>query len=228
MGDNDRVMVFVDGGNLYRSLKRQGTTRVDIVGMIDRLCGEGRRLIRAYYYTPVPMATGRELEERAWQQIEAHMRFLAVLERSPHVTVRKGRAVMKEDGGWMGGEGIGAMIATDMLSLAYQNKYDVAVLVSTEDDYACIVEEVLSFGKSVENASFSTVRSSRLSSICDKFIDLEEIVDGCWLDDGRHAKIMGRGSGDERFAWEDDNAEDLGSVLRKGEEGLKRWSLKRR
>lgn len=47
---DQRVMVFIDGSNLYHSLRsRFGRTALQLDAFVERLVA-GRRLVRAYYY----------------------------------------------------------------------------------------------------------------------------------------------------------------------------------
>jgi len=69
------------------------------------------------------------------------------------------------------------MISTDMLSLAYQNAYDTALLVSGDSDFIYTVEEIQRIGKRVENASFKRTSSYNLRKACDRFILLDDFLD---------------------------------------------------
>ncbi|GBC88741.1 hypothetical protein HRbin13_00869 [bacterium HR13] len=69
------------------------------------------------------------------------------------------------------------MLATDMLSMAYMNTYDTAVLISGDSDFSYTVEEVQRIGKRVENASFKRTSSYQLRKACDRFILLDDYLD---------------------------------------------------
>ncbi len=69
------------------------------------------------------------------------------------------------------------MLATDMLSMAYMNNYDTAVLVSGDSDFSYTVEEVQRIGKRVENVSFKKTSSYHLRKVCDRFILLDNYMD---------------------------------------------------
>lgn len=58
-------------------------------------------------------------------------------------------------------KGIDILLATDMVSLAFRNAYDTAILVSGDSDYVPVVKEIQELGKRVENASFK--RTSPMS-----------------------------------------------------------------
>jgi uncharacterized LabA/DUF88 family protein len=69
------------------------------------------------------------------------------------------------------------MLATDMLSLAYKNAYDTAILVTGDSDFSYTVEEIQSLGKRVENASFKSTSSYLLRKVCDRFTLLDDYLD---------------------------------------------------
>jgi uncharacterized LabA/DUF88 family protein len=62
-----------------------------------------------------------------------------------------------------------------MVSLAFRNAYDTAVLVSGDSDYVPVVKEIQELGKRVENASFKRTSSFELRKVCDEFILLDNI-----------------------------------------------------
>jgi len=75
-------------------------------------------------------------------------------------------------------------LVTDMLSMAFKNAYDVAILVSGDNDYVGAVEEIKRLGKRVEIASFehnikdnTKFISPDLKMIADKFISLDQLKD---------------------------------------------------
>ncbi len=68
-------------------------------------------------------------------------------------------------------------LGIDMVSLAYENQYDTAILVSGDGDFSPAVKRVQKLGKKVENAHFSVSRSSLLKQVCNKSILLDNIVE---------------------------------------------------
>jgi uncharacterized LabA/DUF88 family protein len=70
-------------------------------------------------------------------------------------------------------------LATDLVSFAYENKYDTAILVSGDGDFVPAIKKVQKLGKKVENAYFSANRSNFLKSVCDASILLDMIIRSC-------------------------------------------------
>lgn len=67
-------------------------------------------------------------------------------------------------------------LATHMLSKAFQNAYDIAVLVSGDTDYIKVVETLHNIGKTVVIAHFGHQDASRYNGICDDHIILDDTL----------------------------------------------------
>lgn len=162
----ERVAIFIDGSNLYKGLVASlgADYRLNFVQFIQALAG-GRRLLRAYYYNaPLPPDDPAS---------KAHQGFLNYLKRVPYVAVRLGR--LERRGESFVEKGVDIQIAVDMLKLAYNDAYDVAVLVSGDGDFADAIKVIQDLGKQVENATFTSLSSQRLSQQADRFIPLEAL-----------------------------------------------------
>ena len=75
-------------------------------------------------------------------------------------------------------------IAVDMLSLA--DKYDTAVLVSGDEDFAYAINAVAYKGVRVELAGFRSNTSPRLIDVADQFIELDAHIEEITKTDTRH------------------------------------------
>jgi uncharacterized LabA/DUF88 family protein len=64
-------------------------------------------------------------------------------------------------------KGIDIMLATDLLYFAWNNFYDVAVLVSGDSDFAYAAQAVKNMGKHVEVAYFESGTSRDLLNVAD-------------------------------------------------------------
>ncbi|HLD39036.1 MAG TPA: NYN domain-containing protein [archaeon] len=64
-----------------------------------------------------------------------------------------------------------------MLSLAYEDSYDTAILVSGDGDFAPAIQKVQKLGKKVENAYMSASRSGYLKNICNDSLLLDTIIE---------------------------------------------------
>lgn len=154
---NERVMVFIDGANLYTCMKdylgMPRNVKVDILG--NRLASN-RQLVRTYYYnSPAPPTADQASSQRFW----------AKLSWMNNVRPRQGRIVPKTVDtecpdchkkftiNTYGQKGVDTRIVVDVISLAQSDSYDVGVVVSGDSDLAEAIEWVREHTqKRIENA----------------------------------------------------------------------------
>jgi uncharacterized LabA/DUF88 family protein len=155
----DRVVIFIDGSNLYHAL-RSNFRRHDLnfADFARRLCGS-RRLFRIYYYNVLQDPVQRPEGYREQQE------FLDILRKTSYLEVRLGGT--KVAAGVQIEKGIDIMLATDLLYFAWNDSYDVALLVSGDADFAYALQAVKNMGKHVEVAYFEGGVSKDLLNIAD-------------------------------------------------------------
>ncbi len=173
----DRVMIYIDGSNAYHSLKSIfGYTNLDFEAFCKKLAGR-RQLVRVYYYN-APVDHTKEPERYKDQQT-----FFNRMRRIPYLEVRLGRLVYRN---WPAErsyeKGIDVKMATDMIVQAFNNLYDVAVLVSGDNDFADALQAVKDTGRHVEVALFGDTWSSQhLRDVADKAVRINKgFLKGCW------------------------------------------------
>lgn len=139
----DRIGVFVDGPNLY------GGTR--------DLMGDGRLNIPRFSEY---LRSGRQLEEFVYwqgqlkQEVDAkkyanQQRFFAEIENGIE-NARIGRATLHWRSGRWVEKGVDVGVALDAICGAYENRWDVAVIVSGDGDLAGIGRILHGMGKRLE------------------------------------------------------------------------------
>ncbi len=155
----NRVAIFIDGSNLYHALKSNFRRHnLNFVEFTNKLCGS-RYLFRTYYYNVLQDATQRPDGYREQQE------FLDILRKTPYLEVRLGSTKITQ--GVPVEKGIDIMLATDLLYFAWNNFYDVAVLVSGDSDFAYALQAVKNMGKHVEVAYFESGISKDLLNVAD-------------------------------------------------------------
>jgi len=155
----DRLAIFIDGSNLYHALRSNlGRYDLNFAEFANKLCGE-RRLFRIYYYN-VLQDPGQRAEGHREQQ-----EFLNALRETPYLEVRLGGTKLAQ--GIPVEKGIDVMLATDLLQFAWNDLYDVAVLVSGDSDFAYALQAVKNMGKHVEVAYFESSVSRDLLDVAD-------------------------------------------------------------
>ncbi len=173
----DRVMIFIDGSNLYHSLK-SFFKRTDIdMGKFCQKLLEKRRLVRIYYYN-ARVGLKEEPERYRDQQ-----KFFAGIEAIPYCELRLGRLVYSN---WPTAppyeKGVDILLATDMITHGFKNNYDTAILVAGDNDFVGAIQAVKDNGKNLEVALFGKERTSlQLRKTADMVITINaRFLRGCW------------------------------------------------
>lgn len=166
-------MIFIDGGHLRAVLEPTGLglTDVDFNGLAEKLTqasAQGRiwgELIRVFYYDAnvAPEDDPQEYGKRD-AQFEA-------IRNCDHFQLRLGRLI-KTPGGYRQ-KGVDALLATDMITKAYDGQYEIAVLVAGDDDFLDVVNVVKDKGRRVYGAFEQKSASKPLVEAFDKRISLE-------------------------------------------------------
>jgi len=161
-----KTMLLVDGSNLwwgirYYNQQHSPPVKLNYEKLLNVLLAN-RYLVRAYFYHshPVPIPS-------------AQQKFLDYVHNSGFemigkpLKLRQGRFVEK---------GVDVALATDLLGFAWENAFDVAVVVSGDSDMDGAVQKVRMKGRRVEIASFQQTLSPDLHK-ADRLIILDDIID---------------------------------------------------
>ena len=179
----NKVVLFIDGSNFYYGLKSlynetKELSTFNFLKLGEKLADK-RNLIRAYYYN-APLDYNDDPKKYAQQQ-----KFFERVKATDKVKLILSRLQKRKMKGTnqvhyvVKGDDI--HIAADMIKGAYENQYDIAILVSGDGDFVPAVNIVQEKGKLVENAYFKQSLSWHLKQTCDKSIKLtKEILDTCF------------------------------------------------
>jgi uncharacterized LabA/DUF88 family protein len=158
---NERVMVFIDLSNIesvIHGLKWKGIigAKMDYEDLVAHLVGE-RILVAAYVFD-------------SCAEDDPKRKFLSRLQRIGfRADIRntyKSQTEQKE---------VDVALATRLLSCAFRDQYDTAVVISGDRDFIPAIEEVQLLGKKVEVASFRGSSSYGMETISDVFTCLSEL-----------------------------------------------------
>ncbi|MCS6884684.1 MAG: NYN domain-containing protein [Acidobacteriota bacterium] len=152
-----RIAIFIDGNNLFHAARAAGV-EIDYAKLLEVLRGDDP-LLRAFFYTGVDQNAERQQGFLLWMRRNGYRVVEKELKTFPDGTKKANLDVE---------------IAVDMLSLA--DKYDTAILVSGDEDFAYAVNAVAYKGVRVEVAGFRSNTSPRLIDVADRFIELDSIV----------------------------------------------------
>ncbi|AHY47730.1 hypothetical protein RradSPS_2447 [Rubrobacter radiotolerans] len=172
----ERVAVFVDGANLYHSIKSYYNAVLDYDRLLSAAVA-GRSLLRATFYIveKVERAESEEGQSGSARSFVYNLNNFGYKVRSKPLTVFEsfspsGERIVSHKGDWDVG------IVVDMFRLA--RHADTFVLVSGDGDYIEAIDVLQSeHGLRVEVISALQCTSQALLDICDSHTDLSEIPD---------------------------------------------------
>jgi uncharacterized LabA/DUF88 family protein len=172
--ERERVAVFVDGANLYHSIKNYYKGVLDYDRLLAAAVGE-RKLLRATFYIVEKQETEESQGTASARSFVYNLNKFGYKVRSKPLVVHEtlspeGERTVSHKGDW----DIGVVV--DMMRLA--DHADTYVLVSGDGDYVEAVEYLQSEkGIRVEVISAAQCTSQALLDVCDLHTDLADIPD---------------------------------------------------
>lgn len=168
----ERVVIFIDGSNFYHSSKKLNVVdKINFQKLINELI-ENRELVKVFYYnSPLDISVNPKIY---WKQ----QKFFNVLRRIPKVEVIlcKQRKVVRSGKIDYEVKGDDTHLVSDLVGEAYENLYDIAIIVSGDEDFISPIERVRKLGKKIENAWFSSSSSFNLRTACNRSIHLNKVL----------------------------------------------------
>jgi uncharacterized LabA/DUF88 family protein len=170
----ERVAVFVDGANLYHSIKNYYKGVLDYGRLLSAAVGD-RKLLRATFYIVEKQEADETQGTPSARSFVYNLNKFGYKVRSKPLIVREtltaeGERMVSHKGDWDIG------IVVDMMRLS--DHADTYVLVSGDGDYIEAVEYLQSEkGIRVEIISAAQCTSQALLDVCDQHTDLAEIPD---------------------------------------------------
>ncbi|MFX1470407.1 MAG: NYN domain-containing protein [Promethearchaeota archaeon] len=135
----ERISIFIDNSNIFKGFQKYNF-KADY-GKMKNLLTRGRKLHAIFLYEGVvyPMSQ----EKKNWYK-ELANRSGYIIKASFDKIATSGAIEKKVD----------INIAIDIVSLAYENAFDTAILVSGDGDFVPVVKKLKKLGKSVEIWAF--------------------------------------------------------------------------
>lgn len=171
-----RVAVFVDGGGFFyvrNAAQKAFQKQIDFEKFYKKLC-HNRQLIRAYFCNALP---SQKKEPDAYRE---SIGYMTRLEYMPYVEVSRSWLMYPPEGGKPVQKGVDMRVALHMVKLAYNNAYDIAILVTGDSDLVEAVKTVKELGKQVEYVCYPNVmRATELVKASDMTLE----INAEWLKD---------------------------------------------
>jgi len=169
--NNQRVAIFIDGSNLYHNLKKFNikTKFEEIIKRVETK----REVVDIFYYTAL---LDKSINEEKYNE---HKRFLDKIKKISnfHIVLCNLRRIVLSDGSVeFAIKGDDVYLATDLIKGAYEDLYDIAIILSGDADFIPAINLVRKNGKKVINAFFPKSSSYLLRNCCDGSINLKKAL----------------------------------------------------
>ncbi len=135
----ERIIIFIDNSNIFKGF-RKFNIKADYE-KLKNIITRGRKLQGIFLYEGVvyPMS----LEKKKWYEDLSNLSGYVIKASFDKITFSD--AVEKK---------VDIKIAIDIISLAYENAYDTAILVSGDGDFVPVVKKVKELDKNLELWAF--------------------------------------------------------------------------
>ena len=161
-----RISVYIDGANFLYGIRsiseKYSDFKFDFKKYIKKLAGSNT-LIDVYHYNA---SLKQNLNSGLFKQQQKFFERLKKIEKFKVILCRRQRRTSKDGSETYTIKGDDIHLAIDMLKDAYENKFDTAILISGDGDFAPLVRYVRNKGKRVENCHFSNNISLDLLKEC--------------------------------------------------------------
>ncbi len=155
IGEN-RVAIFIDGGNFYRKIRDDNLIpkgiRFDYVKFAEFLA-RGRTISLKTYYIGIVKNHDNSLKSQ--KLVESQQKLLSALENNGY-KIKRGKIVYDNK---IREKGVDVQIGIDLVIGAVENHYDTAIIVSSDTDLIPAIRYIKSKGKKVEYVGFSNAPS---------------------------------------------------------------------
>ncbi len=170
-----KVKVYIDGGNTYKALFKDWVNPKDnsitprsvprgkkfnLKGFAEFLASD-RTLVEKSYY--VGIVKNYNHTEKSAKMVKEQQKFLAGIENDGFI-IERGKIVYDHK---IREKGVDVKIAIDIVIDGIENKYDTAIIVSSDTDLIPAIKYIQSKGKNVEYVGFSNHTSVGLIKDCD-------------------------------------------------------------
>jgi|SRR3989339_173011 len=170
----ERIAIFIDGNNFYHSIREilKPNERIDYYKLINLLAEERDLILALYYVAPLD-------KEVDYNKYLKHQEFLSKLDQIPKfkVILCSFKKIKQINGNFtyiIKGDDI--KLAHDLLLGSFDNRFDVATIVSGDEDFLPLITTIRKrFGKKVGNAYFRRSSSYKLRMACDFYINLNKL-----------------------------------------------------
>lgn len=174
-----KIAIYIDGSNLYFSIKKTFHCKIDIEKFCKKLIGEGNLIKINYYIAPVEQFNNPKMY--AEQQ-----KFFEKLKKISKLNIIFGRLEKRKRDGeiYYVEKASDVNLALDLALDAEKGTYDKAYLVSNDGDFSGAVSAAIDFGKKIVYVAIGNKKSIsyHLRKVVSNTLDItEEFIRDCRL-----------------------------------------------
>jgi len=160
-----RVAIYIDGQNTYFALKAMSMEQISKYNYnrLIQYLNDGNQISYVGYY--VGQVTREKSSKKSELLYEGQQRFLSLLKKNIpnlHLILGKVMGVDKDGQKVFYEKGVDVRIAIDMVQHAFQNKFDEAMLLSSDSDLLPAVKVLQEYKKTVSYIGFRKQKSLAL------------------------------------------------------------------
>ena len=168
---SERVAIFIDGSNFYHNLKRYNIKKTfeEVIKKLETK----RKVINIFYYTAL---LDKNFDENRYKK---HKNFLDKLKKISNFNVvlcNLRKTILKDGSVNFAIKGDDVYLATDLIKGAYEDLYDIAIIVSGDEDFIPAIKLAQKNKKKIINAFFPKSSSYLLRNCCDGSINLKKAL----------------------------------------------------
>lgn len=165
-----RVAVFIDNSNVFhylhalKKIDRNWICLYNPLTLAEKLAGNRNLVYVGFYcvHPPAYLLSGTAADLKRYTTTQ---KYYGAIEKLQTVSVKFGD--LKGTKGQLQEKNLDTQLATDMVTMAALDKYDVAILVSNDGDYKSAIENTKLFNKKIENLFFKGSLSMAIDGKCD-------------------------------------------------------------
>jgi len=157
-----RISIYVDGANFVYGIKTINNRYNDFMFDFEKLAREiskGNELVKVNYYNA---SLKRKLNITKWERQQNLFNRLRKLKIFEVILCKRQKRLNKFDEEFYSIKGDDIHLAIDMIMDATKNKYDKAVLISGDGDFAPLVRAIKILKKEIEIYAFKDICSDAL------------------------------------------------------------------
>lgn len=171
-----KVSVYIDGANFVYGLKslspKYSDYHFDFENFIKRIVGK-EELVDIFYYNA---SLKQSINPRRFREQQKLLARLSGIKRCSVVLCKRQKRFDKNDEEYYTIKGDDISLALGMLNDAWENKYDKAILISGDGDFAPLLKYVKNKNKIVEVISFDKLVSRNLINEANGFSFIDKKI----------------------------------------------------